>query len=1084
MFRWILTDRFSFFIDHENGQKVPTSEWESFKQDYLAQFSILYELIDNGFAEIRDYECDVEIAEVLNISDIDKQILDLPSNYPFDIYIQSVGQLNQNSFEFNLGFYDFTPNGNRLKVKRNKALVEINGSEYLLSTNQYLICEAIDQFNSLPEQERTYQNNLRSFADIKQISTDAASLLDSYLQSQNVLTPDRIKIDIDYKNGNLEITPLLEIDNQNKFIQFFDLFPGVKEIYPVPSQNGTTRVVVDEKQREGLKKVKSFRRVKDEHLINELVEHPESYFDDDVIDFTVFYSDRVKEIGIYKPRFYPFVCPYKSEWIPGIVIKDKIHGEKRIHIKTEIELLEFESEMNTAQSIGRESFNWNGTEITIPDAEKFIQVAQKQFSNQTKPVTEFYRGANNEVLIIKENAEILEYSENVPFVEQIDHKFFPINNLVSSVTLKQHQFEGIAWLQSLYKNKMNGCLLADDMGLGKTLQLLYFIEWHSQNINGTKPYLVVAPVSLLENWENEYRKFFQPQSLELTLLYGFTNLKKEYNKQDVENMQYKHLILTNYETLRIYQFNICALDYAIVVLDEAQKIKTPGTLITNVSKALKADFKVSMTGTPVENTLVDLWCIMDFSIPGLLGNAKEFAKKYQNPLKSELTDVKELGERLRNRIGVFLKRRLKQDVIKELPRKFDTEGARIKRQMPPAQVERYVQEMELAKEVNTDVSDSRNQMLKSLWAIRDISDHPFLVDSQILSFSSSVLVTSSAKLETLIELLSQIKVKNEKVIVFADRKETQKMLQRVIYDYFGVFPSVINGDTPTTKQSTTKSKLSRQQTIDRFQGEEGFNVIVMSQLAAGVGLNVTEANHVIHYSRHWNPAKEMQATDRVYRIGQQRDVYVYYPMAVFPEGMVDEDGNRIKSFDEVLDALLDRKKNLADSILFPTEQAEVRPDEIFEDVFRFNSKSKSIKIGIQETDKLNPNLFEAFIAALYTKMNFQVFLTPYTNDKGVDVIALGEDKNYLIQAKQSKGSIGINAIQEIFTAKAFYERKFNKSFELQVITNSDFSRSASDMAEANNVLLQGRNELMCHLAVNEISMKDINSMESQRITSI
>ena len=283
---------------------------------------------------------------------------------------------------------------------------------------------------------------------------------------------------------------------------------------------------------------------------------------------------------------------------------------------------------------------------------------------------------------------------------------------------------------------------------------------------------------------------------------------------------------------------------------------------------------------------------------------------------------------------------MKKDVAKDLPNKHDNANSRIKKIMPSIQLDRYKQEIEMANDSELEGVEKRNQKLKSLWAVRDISDHPFLLESQILNFTSEELISSSSKLQTTIGILADIKSKDEKAIIFADRRETQKMLQKIVYDTFGIFTSIINGDTPTTKQLEGKSKLSRQQTIDRFQSEEGFNVIIMSPIAAGVGLNVTKANHIIHYTRHWNPAKEEQATDRAYRIGQQKDVFVYYPMAIFPEEMQDESGNRLKSFDEILDTLLYNKKALASNTLFPTEQAEITPDELFGNIF--GTKTESI----------------------------------------------------------------------------------------------------------------------------------------------
>src|SRR5690606_6591855 len=333
-------------------------------------------------------------------------------------------------------------------------------------------------------------------------------------------------------------------------------------------------------------------------------------------------------------------------------------------------------------------------------------------------------------------------------------------------------------------------------------------------------------------------------------------------------------------------------------------------------------------------------------------------------------------------------------------------------------------------------------------------------------------------------ILAEIEAKNEKAILFADRKATQKMLQKVIYDTFRVSPSIINGDTPTKKQDESKQTLSRQQTIDRFKSVELFNVITMSPLAAGIGLNVTKANHVIHYTRHWNPAKEEQATDRAYRIGQQKDVYVYYPMAVFPEGMKDEVGDKLKSFDEILDSLLNNKKALASNTLFPTEQAEVTPDELFGNVFGTKLESKTNPLTITDIDRLQPRLFEAAIASLYKDQGFEVYLTPFSNDKGVDVVALKNGENYLIQAKQTKSLVGNDAIQEICTAKKYYEDRFKEQFKLLTITNNDYSSSAKILAKSNDITLLNRGHLENLVTENSITIQDINKIESQRKTRI
>jgi HJR/Mrr/RecB family endonuclease len=309
----------------------------------------------------------------------------------------------------------------------------------------------------------------------------------------------------------------------------------------------------------------------------------------------------------------------------------------------------------------------------------------------------------------------------------------------------------------------------------------------------------------------------------------------------------------------------------------------------------------------------------------------------------------------------------------------------------------------------------------------------------------------------------------------------------VICDSYDIKPSIVNGETPTVQKfrnGVPADNLSRQATIDRFQAEDGFNVIIMSPLAAGVGLNVTKANHVIHYSRHWNPAKEAQATDRAYRIGQTKDVHVYYPMAIFPSDMKNEDGSQQKSFDQILDHLLSLKTALATNTLFPTDQAEVKPDEIFGSVFGFSSTIKPTPLTVGLIDKLNPNLFEAYVASLFSKMGFDVHLTPNSNDKGADVVAVGESESYLIQVKQTISTVDVKAVQEICTAKKYYQERYNSDFKLMVFSNGAYTAGAESLSRVNQVRLIGRVEFQRMVSENSISMQDVYSIENNRLDRV
>ena len=459
------------------------------------------------------------------------------------------------------------------------------------------------------------------------------------------------------------------------------------------------------------------------------------------------------------------------------------------------------------------------------------------------------------------------------------------------------------------------------MGLGKTLQVLCFIDWHNRFKNKEhKPYLIVAPVSLLDNWQKEVKKFLKDGAYNPVILHGGM-ISKKPNQDDVDWLRSQDIILTNYETVRSCQFNICAVDYAAVVLDEAQKIKTPGTYVTCAAKALKADFKIAMTGTPVENSYLDLWCIMDFAIPGLLGNSKDFKAVYQNPLKEESTDIEALGKELRDKMGVFFLRRRKAEVLKDLPDKRDHKK---EISMTPEQEAAYIREIVAYQKY---AEDGGEYILLLLNYLRRISDSSLLMENKINMelLPVEALIESSGKVKATINILDEIRKRDEKVIIFCIYKESQRLLQRVVQEKYGITPKIINGDTKVLSTArSSNGNYSRQQAIDSFEATQGFNVIIMSPIAAGMGLNVTAANNVIHFARHWNPAKESQATDRAYRIGQEKDVNVYYPIACL------SDKYRFASFEQTLDTLLSRKTNLADATLFPSEQAEVKASDFQE----------------------------------------------------------------------------------------------------------------------------------------------------------
>lgn len=483
-------------------------------------------------------------------------------------------------------------------------------------------------------------------------------------------------------------------------------------------------------------------------------------------------------------------------------------------------------------------------------------------------------------------------------------------------------------MQSHWIQGSPGILLADDMGLGKTLLVLSFLAWIREEIaagmSPRKPILVVAPVGLLKNWEAEQKlHMLSPGIGELLPAYGqrLKQLKRSNASElasgesvlDREQLQQADWILTSYETLRDYQISFGLIPFSVVVFDEAQKIKTPGTLMTEAAKAVNAGFTVTMTGTPVENRLADLWCIVDTAQPGVLGDLKSFSNKYEKGLGEGL--LRGLRERIwhspikDSRPGLML-RRMKEETLDALPEKHQYS---IERRMPPLQADAY------AAIVNKARNADNVTILETLHHLRSISLHPFIIDPSG-TLSDEEYIASSARLSATVDVLDEVKRKGEKALIFLESLDMQgsSELPLILRKRYGMqhLPLVINGSV---------AAIERQKRVDRFQAGGGFDVMILSPRAGGVGLTLTAANHVIHLSRWWNPAVEDQSTDRVYRIGQIRPVHVYYPIAVHP--VLAE-----HSFDIKLHALIERKRHLSRSLLAPPAPDQDEVSALFKEI--------------------------------------------------------------------------------------------------------------------------------------------------------
>jgi SNF2 family DNA or RNA helicase len=586
--------------------------------------------------------------------------------------------------------------------------------------------------------------------------------------------------------------------------------------------------------------------------------------------------------------------------------------------------------IDEAKAAGASTMTVPGCQAPLPvdEVEAAIDAFERARTTPPKPSTEPADQASGpapsprprQTLVIKGNIDTVDHHETREERLAAGGAMERPRALRNTVDLRSHQVAGVARLQHLFKASPEHCrgvLLADDMGLGKTLQLLAFLAWaHEQNPD-LPPSLVVAPVSLLENWQEEIARFFEPGSLRVLTAYGDAMAPLRVPRASIDaELQREGLVrflrpewrgdaqvvLTTYETLRDLEFTFAKEPWSILVCDEAQKIKNPNALVTRAVKKLNVRFRVACTGTPVENSLTDLWCLFDMVQPGLLGALNTFGREFGRVIEggSDTDKVTQL-EKLRSLIDPQVIRRTKADVAKDLPKKIPADGC----QLPMSNEQRalYVGAVQRFGSLQAREDATRMHHLALLRYLRLICADPRPLDvDTFVPDDPDRYYRKAPKMHWLMQTLCGIQGKREKALVFAEDREVQRLLQHYISADFGFAPRIVNGDTSVS----AKSNASRQRIVAEFQSAPGFGVLILSPLAAGFGLNIQGANHVIHYLRHWNPAKEDQATDRAYRIGQTRDVAVYCPLIVAGD---------FKTFDVKLDELLARKRALAVDML-------------------------------------------------------------------------------------------------------------------------------------------------------------------------
>ena len=423
-----------------------------------------------------------------------------------------------------------------------------------------------------------------------------------------------------------------------------------------------------------------------------------------------------------------------------------------------------------------------------------------------------------------------------------------------SGTLRPYQVRGYSWLSFLRQWGLGACL-ADDMGLGKTIQTLALIQrdWRA---NGKRPVLLVCPTSVANNWEKEAARF--TPRLPVLVHHGPGRKRGAAFKKEAEGHA---IVVSSYGLVHRDLKFLKEVPWSGVVLDEAQNIKNPETKQAKAAQSLGAGYRIALTGTPVENNVGDLWSIMEFLNPGFLGSQSEFKRKFFVPIQAERDPS--AAERLKRVTGPFILRRLKTDrsIISDLPEKLET---KVFCPLTKEQASLYASVLKETEEAleSADGIQRRGLVLATLSKLKQVCNHP----AQFLGDNSGI-DGRSGKLTRLTEMLEEVIEVGDRALVFSQFAEMGGLLQRQVQETFGLEALFLHGGVP---------KRRRDRMVERFQDEGGGpQVFILSLKAGGAGLNLTSANHVFHFDRWWNPAVEDQATDRVFRIGQTRNVQVH-----------------------------------------------------------------------------------------------------------------------------------------------------------------------------------------------------------------
>jgi hypothetical protein len=954
---------------------VPFDAW----QDHLGKPAMrsLRGLIESGDVRLDGDELTVPHSVVAALSAAVADPLGLPSIGAFSLSLQFEERIETPDGRIKMRWSD--ANYKTAGVERQGAILRIGKEVGRLSETFYRLSEAIDRFNATAGGE--IDSRIAAWAPIQQelaTATGQRITADAFMKSLTFYQAGAFALDVAETTNGPDFTPILmgrakvasleddapaaDIDGaeveaggrtdmldagtdallppelQRRFVEKnFNVAARAHDAY-VLGRN--TYVVLDPGLKTALDVVRAKRKAPPEER-RAFLRNPRPVIAEalavagqdttSLFIETTQYSDRVEGLGVWADIK---TAPSKGStgWLP-----EKFDGGAPApQVVNAQNIEEIAGAVERARAAGEDAIVLDGSRVPIVDIEPQIAKVRQEINGgaanpphaEPDPKTEEADAKERIGLTIKNNIDGVEYTIPVNPRPRRIAPDFPYA-LMSANAPKEHQTKGFDWLVEAWTKGWPGVLLADDMGLGKTYQALAFLAWIRANMRtggrghptaaAFGPLLVVAPTALLRNWLAESRLHLAQDGLgEAVEAFGsgLKRLKRPKgtdwtpeNALDLEQLRKADWILTTYETLADNHRAFARLPYSVVVFDEIQKIKEPGSINARSSKTINADFVLGLTGTPIENKLEDLWAIFDRIAPGYLGALRDFSKRYADHNPKRLKELKASLDERSNGLPAPMLRRMKDKARDGLPEKrVET----YKVTMPKPQAEAYRQIVAQAR----GAGGSRRQMLEILHRMRGISLHPARAEVDTSDPSAiDAWLNGSARTCKAVEILQSIDTLGEKALVFIEDLAVQRAFAESMGMIFDLpkTPVIINGGV---------AGGARQDIVDRFQkSPPGFDLLILSPKAAGVGLTITAANHVLHLSRWWNPAVEDQCNDRAYRIGATRDVIVHIPLAIHPDY-----GDQ--SFDVKLHALLERKRSLSRDMLCPPE-SEGDVDELF-----------------------------------------------------------------------------------------------------------------------------------------------------------